>query len=121
MQQVWKRISTSPSSCFSSPFFVCAAGLEAEASDMKRWVGSQSDGLVKLHIETGHHGYTKPEQRDDQSRLAQMSMDVCSFAINISTSMLCLQRLLKFPDNLMDESEELDASLEQRSPRTNAK
>ena len=122
MQQVWKRISTSPSSCFSSPFFVGTAALEAEISEMKRWIAGQSDGLVKLHIETGHHDYATLEQRDvDQSRLAEMSRDVCGFAINISTSVLCLQRLLKFADFLMEESEGLDAALEQRSSSTNAK
>lgn len=121
MQQVWKRVSSAPDSCLSHPLLVGVAALEAEVTEMKRWVASQSDELVRLHIDTGHHGYATTEHRElDTSKLAKMSRDVCGFAINISTSVLCLQRILKFADFLVDECEDLGVMLQQSPVDPNA-
>lgn len=64
MQQLWMRISATPTSRLSSPILVGTAALEAEVSEMKRWIAGQSDELVKLHIQTGHQGYARIEPRD---------------------------------------------------------
>lgn len=114
MQSVWKRLSALPARQWANPLIVGTAALEAEVVEMKRWVAGQSDELVSLHIRTGHHDYARREKRDvDTTGLSEMSRDVCGFAINISTSVLCLQRILKFADFLLEECEELDNLLQQ--------
>lgn len=114
MQQVWKRVSASPSRHLSHPLLVGIAALEAEVEEMKRWLAGQSDELVRLHIQTGHHDYAGPEKREvDASKLTQMSKDACGLTINISTSVLCLQRIRKFAEFLITECEDLKRSIHQ--------
>lgn len=40
-----------------------------------------------------------------------MLLGVCGLAINVSTSALCLRRLVRFADFLLEERQELDGEL----------
>lgn len=119
MQHAWKSIVTSSLASLSSPLLIGTAALAAEVDEMRRWIAAQGDDLVKLHIQTGHHDYARTEQRKiDPNKLSDMSRDVCGFAINISTSVLCLQRIKKFADFLVEEGNNLDSELRPASGAT---
>lgn len=107
MHRIWRCVCESHLLA-TSPLAVATFVLEAEVCEMRKWVSTISERLVALHIQTGHHNYartTKPLVI--AADLARMSRDVCGYAINMSTSVLCLQRILKFADFVLEDVQEV--------------
>ena len=91
----------------TTPMLLAIHALGAEIIASKTWVRKQAQALMIAQVQTGHHSYattTDMEIRGTKSLdLATMSRDVCGLAVNISTRVLCLQRIVKLADFISDE------------------
>jgi hypothetical protein len=78
--------------------------LQAEVLEMKMWVSTQAQRLSEAHVKTGHHSYANTGRNDvDGVDLGALSRDVCGLAVNVTTSALCLQRIVKLADFIILE------------------
>ena len=91
--------------------------LEIEHAEMRVWVDEQLAILMRLQIQTGHHYYSyapfhdedHDEEHDDGSDSVEPDLTLLSrkaggIAVNITTSTLCLQRILDLADFVLDEA-----------------
>ncbi|CAJ2512636.1 Uu.00g007550.m01.CDS01 [Anthostomella pinea] len=90
----------------ASPLLLGTFALEAETMAMRHWIQDQSHQLFAVQEQTGHHLYQNVPQEDvlDSMDLSMLSKRTCGLAVNITTSALCLQRLVQLGDFLIEES-----------------
>lgn len=98
----------------ANPLLVGLLTLEAEVVEMQRWLSAQSMRLTEAQVQTGHHSYANVVRQADSNALdlANMSRDVCGLAVNVSTSTLCLQRIVKLADFIQDDFDSMTKSWE---------
>ena len=95
--------------------------LQVETRMMRVWIDHQAEEIMALQLTTGHHYYADThfyaEERGTSYReggsnspsiqtldLGMMSKKVCGLAINITTSALCLQRIVRLADFILEEA-----------------
>lgn len=90
-----------------NPVLIGLLTLEIEVQTMRVWVGNQCEALTHRQLLTGHHGYANTTRTTDLKGLdlANLSRDICGMAFNIGTSALCLKRIIKLADFLLEECE----------------
>ena len=89
----------------TNPLLLVLLTLQAEIIAMKTWVRNQAHLLMNAHVGTGHHAYANTVRQIDAKRmdLATLSRDVCGLAVNVTTSVLCMQRIVKLADFIISE------------------
>ena len=89
----------------SNPLALALFALIAEVVTMRTWVRDQGHALMNGQVQTGHHSYANTLRLIDAKGvdLATLSRDVCGLAVNITTSALCLQRIVKLADFIIEE------------------
>jgi Mg2+ and Co2+ transporter CorA len=87
--------------------------LQVEITEMRVWIDNQAEAIMASQIRTGHHAYADGSfsARERGSGhdfpmldLAMMSKRVCGLAINITTSALCLQRIVQLADFILEDA-----------------
>ena len=78
--------------------------------------------FMDAHVQTGHHGYANEMRRTNFRAvdLANLSRDVCGLAVNVTTSALCLRRIVKLADFVLGEFQLVFNSLEAYLPSNKA-
>ena len=114
--------------------------LQAETTEMRSWVNSQAEQIMACQIKTGYHYYVDSPFYDEERSegtgfaevsgnyarevmemdIAMMTKKICGLAINISTSTLCLRRLVQVADFVLDQMAEEPSSQSSTSKHTEA-
>jgi hypothetical protein len=86
--------------------------LQVENNAMRTWIDNQAEAITALQIQTGHHLYVDApyfagalSQHAQIIDLETMTRKISGLAVNVTTSALCMQRLVQLAGFILDEAE----------------